>query len=117
MKALLITCFSLTLFTLTGTTVAFNAYNTSPTTTVDNTSPASTNSPEGGNIDLDGNFLPPNTPYLQPNRIAEVKCVNRCGDQFDLPSVGTYKPGHVTKAVAKSEQYQQRCLKACLRQH
>ncbi len=103
MKALLITTFSLTALTLSHAAIANMV-----------TDDTSISSPENS-VDLDENFLPPGTPFIQPNRAREVNCVNRCGDQFDLPSISSYNPAGMPNTIMKSERAQQTCLMNCLK--
>lgn len=103
MKSLLITTLSLTALTFSHAAMANIV-----------TDDTSITSPENS-IDLDENFLPPGTPFIQPNRAREVSCVNRCGDQFKLPSINSYNPAGMSNTVMNSERAQKVCLMNCLK--
>ncbi len=78
-----------------------------------NTTTASIGSPESS---LSGDtFLPKDTPFIDPQRVKQVTCVNQCGNQFQLPSIDDgFHPAHTSKTVLKSEKHQQSCLNHCI---
>lgn len=78
-----------------------------------NTMPGSTGSPES--LNTGDTFLPPGTPFIDPNSAKQVACTNDCGNHFQLPSIDDgFHPAHTSEKVIKSEKYQQACLNRCL---